>query len=99
MLSCMRAVQITQFGGPEVLEVVDVPEPVPGDGQQLYDVSTAGVNYADPHQELSRNCPDRSVVSWTADADRPGGGAWPGRGPGAATAGRAGAARTAGCGA
>src|SRR3954453_6911174 len=50
MLSCMRAVQITQFGGPEVLEVVDVPEPVPGDGQQLYDVSTAGVNFADTHQ-------------------------------------------------
>ncbi|MET0764532.1 MAG: zinc-binding dehydrogenase [Blastococcus sp.] len=46
----MRAVQITQFGGPEVLEVVEVPEPVPGDGQQLYDVSTAGVNYADTHQ-------------------------------------------------
>src|SRR3954452_21206250 len=50
MLSCMRAVQITQFGGPEVLEVVDVPEPVPGDGQQLYDVSTAGRNFADSHE-------------------------------------------------
>jgi NADPH2:quinone reductase len=28
----MRAVQITRVGGPEVLDVVDVPEPVPGDG-------------------------------------------------------------------
>ncbi len=46
----MRAVQITRFGGPEVLDIVDVPEPTPGDGQQLYDVSTAGVNYADTHQ-------------------------------------------------
>src|SRR6476661_9667123 len=46
----MRAVQITRFGGPEVLDVVDLPDPVPGDGQQLYDVSTAGVNYADTHQ-------------------------------------------------
>jgi hypothetical protein len=36
----MRAVQITRFGGPEVLEIVDVPEPTPGPGQQLYDVST-----------------------------------------------------------
>jgi NADPH:quinone reductase-like Zn-dependent oxidoreductase len=45
----MRAVQITRFGGPEVLDVVDVPEPTPGDGQQLYDVSTAGVNLADTH--------------------------------------------------
>ncbi|WP_344687711.1 NADPH:quinone oxidoreductase family protein [Blastococcus jejuensis] len=46
----MRAVQITEFGGPEVLKVVDVPEPAPGDGQQLYDVSTAGINFADTHQ-------------------------------------------------
>jgi hypothetical protein len=45
----MRAVQITRFGGPEVLELVDVPEPVPSEGQTLYDVSTAGVNYADTH--------------------------------------------------
>jgi NADPH:quinone reductase-like Zn-dependent oxidoreductase len=45
----MRAVQITRFGGPEVLEIVDVPEPTPGPGQQLYDVSTAGINYADTH--------------------------------------------------
>jgi hypothetical protein len=28
----MRAVQITRFGGPEVLDIVDVPEPVPGEG-------------------------------------------------------------------
>jgi len=46
----MRAVQITRFGGPEVLDVVDLPDPVPGEGQKLYDVSTAGVNYADTHQ-------------------------------------------------
>lgn len=46
----MRAVQITRFGGPEVLTVVDVPQPEARDGQQLYDVSTAGINYADTHQ-------------------------------------------------
>jgi NADPH2:quinone reductase len=46
----MRAVQITRFGGPEVLAVVDLPDPVPGPGQQLYEVSTAGVNFADTHQ-------------------------------------------------
>jgi NADPH:quinone reductase-like Zn-dependent oxidoreductase len=51
----MRAVQITRFGGPEVLDVVDVPEPKPGDRQQLYDVSTAGINYADTHHRLSVN--------------------------------------------
>jgi NADPH2:quinone reductase len=26
----MRAVQITRFGGPEVLDIVDLPDPVPG---------------------------------------------------------------------
>jgi NADPH2:quinone reductase len=46
----MRAVQITRFGGPEVLDVVDLPDPVPGPGQQLYEVRTAGVNFADTHQ-------------------------------------------------
>jgi NADPH:quinone reductase-like Zn-dependent oxidoreductase len=49
----MRAVQITRFGGPEVLEIVDVPEPTPGRGQRLYDLSTAGRNFADTHQRLS----------------------------------------------
>jgi NADPH2:quinone reductase len=48
-LADMRAVQITRFGGPEVLDIVDVPEPAPGPGQQLYDVSTAGLNFADTH--------------------------------------------------
>jgi NADPH2:quinone reductase len=45
----MRAVQITRSGGPEVLDVVDVPEPTPGPGQQLYEASTAGLNFADTH--------------------------------------------------
>jgi NADPH:quinone reductase-like Zn-dependent oxidoreductase len=49
----MRAVQITRFGGPEVLEVVDVPEPQASEGQTLYDVSTAGINYADTHHWVS----------------------------------------------
>ncbi|TKJ30285.1 Zn-dependent oxidoreductase [Blastococcus sp. CCUG 61487] len=48
----MRAVQITRFGGPEVLDVVDVPDPVPGPGQQVYEVSSAGVNFADTHHRL-----------------------------------------------
>jgi NADPH:quinone reductase-like Zn-dependent oxidoreductase len=51
----MRAVQITRFGGPEVLDVVDIPEPEAGPGQKLYDVSTAGVNYADTHHRMSWN--------------------------------------------
>jgi NADPH:quinone reductase-like Zn-dependent oxidoreductase len=54
-LTVMHAVQIARFGGPEVLDVVDLPDPVPGGGQHLYEVSAAGVNYADTHQERSSN--------------------------------------------
>jgi NADPH2:quinone reductase len=46
----MRACQIEEFGGPEVLQVVDVPKPEPGDGQVLIEVSLAGMNFADTHQ-------------------------------------------------
>ena len=46
----MRAIQITEFGGPEVLRLADLPDPQPGPGQVLIQVSHAGVNYADTHQ-------------------------------------------------
>src|SRR5215217_1774921 len=46
----MRACQIEQFGGPEVLQVVDAPKPEPGEGQVLIEVSRAGMNFADTHQ-------------------------------------------------
>lgn len=42
--------QIEEFGGPEVLQVVDLPEPEAGDGEVLIEVSRAGVNFADTHQ-------------------------------------------------
>jgi NADPH:quinone reductase-like Zn-dependent oxidoreductase len=51
----MRAVQITRFGGPEVLDVVDLPDPEPGPGEELFEVSAAGINYTDTHHRLSRN--------------------------------------------
>jgi NADPH2:quinone reductase len=46
----MRAVQIQEFGGPEVLQVVDLPEPVPGPEEVLVEVGRAGMNFADTHQ-------------------------------------------------
>jgi NADPH2:quinone reductase len=46
----MKAIQVTEFGGPEVLVLRDVPEPEPADGLVLIEVSAAGVNYADTHQ-------------------------------------------------
>jgi NADPH:quinone reductase len=46
----MRAIQQKEFGGPEVLELVDLPVPEPGDGEVLIRVSRAGMNFADTHQ-------------------------------------------------
>ena len=46
----MRAIQLTEFGGPETLVVSEVPDPVAGAGQQVFDVLATGVNYADTHQ-------------------------------------------------
>jgi NADPH:quinone reductase len=46
----MRAVQIEEFGGPEVLQVADLPKPEPGEGEVLIEVSRSGINFADTHQ-------------------------------------------------
>jgi NADPH:quinone reductase len=46
----MRAIQLTEFGGPETLVVSEVPDPVPSAGQELFEVLAAGINYADTHQ-------------------------------------------------
>ena len=43
----MRAVVITRPGGPEVLEVQEVPDPVAGAGEVIVDVVAAGLNRAD----------------------------------------------------
>ena len=45
----MRAIQISEFGGPEVLRLVELPEPQPGAGEVLVKVTRAGVNFADTH--------------------------------------------------
>src|SRR4051794_21772380 len=46
----MRAIQIEEFGGPEVLKLVELPTPEPKPGEVLIRVSTAGMNFADTHQ-------------------------------------------------
>jgi len=46
----MRAVQVTQTGGPEVLDAVELPDPTPGPGELLVSVSAAGVNFLDVYR-------------------------------------------------
>ena len=46
----MRAIQLTEFGGPEKLVPRELPDPVAGDGEEVLEVVTAGINFADTHQ-------------------------------------------------
>src|ERR1700688_772562 len=46
-VAAMRAVGVSRFGGPEVLEVVELPEPVAGDGEVRIRVAAATVNPTD----------------------------------------------------
>jgi NADPH2:quinone reductase len=74
----VRAIQITEFGGPEVLRETELPDPVAGPGQLLVDVDSAGINYADTHtvedSYLARSAlpmvPGAEVVGRTADGRR-----------------------------
>ena len=43
----MKAVVVARTGGPEVLEVRDVPDPIPQPGEVLVRVEAVGVNFAD----------------------------------------------------
>ncbi len=45
----MKAIQIEEFGGPEVMRLVELPDPEPGEGEVLVDVVRSGVNFADTH--------------------------------------------------
>ena len=43
----MKAIKVEEFGEPDVLHYVDVDRPLPGEGEALIEVRSAGVNYAD----------------------------------------------------
>jgi NADPH2:quinone reductase len=46
----MKAIQITAFGGPEVMNLLELPDPIVGADEVLLDVTAIGINYADTHQ-------------------------------------------------
>ena len=50
----MQAVVVTRTGGPEVLELQDLPDPSPGAGEVLVDVDAGGVNFIDIYQREGR---------------------------------------------
>ncbi len=46
----MKAIIITQEGGPEVLQMTERPEPIPSPGEVLIKVAAAGINRPDVAQ-------------------------------------------------
>ena len=46
----MKAIQITAFGGPDVMKFVELPDPIAGVADVVLDVTAVGINYADTHQ-------------------------------------------------
>ncbi|AYG03289.1 NADP-dependent oxidoreductase [Gryllotalpicola protaetiae] len=54
----MKAAQFSRFGGPEVLEIVDLPEPHPGPGEVRIAVRAAGVNASDWKKRLGQMDPE-----------------------------------------
>lgn len=43
----MKAMRVNEAGGPEKLELVEVPTPKPGAGQALVRIAACGVNFID----------------------------------------------------
>ena len=48
----MKAIQYERFGGPDVLEYLDLPNPPPGSGQLLIETAAIGVNFPDIRERL-----------------------------------------------
>jgi putative PIG3 family NAD(P)H quinone oxidoreductase len=60
----MKAVVITEFGGPEVLQLRDVPDPVVGPGEVVIDVAATAVNRADLLQRAGHYPPPAGAPPW-----------------------------------
>ena len=46
----MRAIRVHEYGGPEAMQLEELPTPKPGEGQALVRIEAAGVNYIDTYQ-------------------------------------------------
>ena len=62
----MKAVQITEFGGPEVMKYQDLSDLSPGDGQALVQIEAIGVNYTDTY---SRSGVNPTALPWVVGVE------------------------------
>ena len=53
----MKAIQITEYGGPEVMKYAEVPDPIAGDGEALVKIEAVGVNFTDIYSRAGINPP------------------------------------------
>src|SRR5271170_3683291 len=50
----MKAIQVSQTGGPEVLQLVDLPTPQPKPNEAVVKIAACGVNFIDTYQREGR---------------------------------------------
>ena len=65
----MKAVQIQEYGGPEVLQYVDLPDPTAGPDQAVVDIQAVGVNFTDIYSRMGVNPPG---LPWVAGVEAAG---------------------------
>jgi NADPH2:quinone reductase len=51
----MKAVQISEHGGPEVMQYQDLPDPTPGNGEAVVQIQAVGVNFTDTYSRAGVN--------------------------------------------
>jgi len=54
----MKQIQVSKYGGPEELKLVDAPKPAPGAGHALVKIAASGVNYIDVYFRTGLNKAD-----------------------------------------
>lgn len=67
----MRAIVVREFGGPEVLKLEEMPDPLPGNGQVLVRTHAVGVNPYDTYRRTG-NYATRPPLPYTPGADAAG---------------------------
>src|SRR5215831_11427870 len=58
----MKIIHVKEPGGPEKMELVDVPKPQPGPGQALVSLGAIGVNFIDVYFRMGRYKADLPMV-------------------------------------
>ena len=64
----MRAILRTGFGGPEVLEIREIPEPEPKAGHAVIEVKAFGINHAEMHMRKESGPRSRTSAGSSASA-------------------------------